>query len=298
MKIPKLAMLFCSAFILLIAIKNTSGAVFEDTETASDVEFVPTYKNINYLDFEMLTKYVYTVDETAYVYPSDIVPSELLRIPMITDFSGTAPKILIFHTHSQENFIDSEKGKVDDTIVGVGAYLADILVKEYNVAVVHDRGRYDVKNGVEYREGSYERMEPAITKLLKKYPSIEVAIDLHRDGVLDERRFETVIDGKSVAKLMFFNGITRLNVDGSPYDVDFENPYLKENLAFSLNMHLTTNEFYPTLTRPIYIKPYRYSLHMVPKSLLVEVGANTSTVSEAKSAMPYLARVLMEVLRD
>ncbi|NLK98550.1 MAG: stage II sporulation protein P, partial [Epulopiscium sp.] len=39
------------------------------------------------------------------------------------------------------------------------------------------------------------------------------------------------------------------------------------------------------------------SLHMLPKSLLVEVGANTNTVEEARNAMAPLAKILCEVLK-
>ena len=38
-------------------------------------------------------------------------------------------------------------------------------------------------------------------------------------------------------------------------------------------------------------------MHYVPKSLLVEVGAQTNTLQEAKNAMPPLADLLNRVLQ-
>ena len=57
---------------------------------------------------------------------------------------------------------------MDDTIVGVGQTLAKILSEKYKISVVHDVGKYDVVNGKESRDGSYERMEPEIEKNFKK----------------------------------------------------------------------------------------------------------------------------------
>ncbi len=55
--------------------------------------------------------------------------------------------------------------------------------------------------------GAYERMEPVIEKILKDNPSIEIAIDLHRDGIGDDTKtLVTEINGKQTAQLMFFNG--------------------------------------------------------------------------------------------
>ena len=43
------------------------------------------------------------------------------------------PQILIYHTHSQETFVDSREGKEEDTIVGVGNYLTDLLEERHMV---------------------------------------------------------------------------------------------------------------------------------------------------------------------
>ena len=156
-----------------------------------------------------------------------------------------------------------------------------------------------MENGKEKREGSYERMIRGISGVLKKYPSIEITIDVHRDGVPDNTHLIYYINGVPTARMMFFNGITCLNDNGKPkYLPELYNPYLYESLALSLQLQLTANEQFPGLMRQIYIKPYRYSLHLSPKSMLVEVGANTNTVEEARNAMWPLAEILCSVLES
>ncbi len=272
--------------------------IMTTVENDSNDNFIPTFGSVRSLKtMEELQKYLYNVDRTAYVTIDDLNINTLLEKDFRSNLQGKEPKILIFHTHSQEAFIDSKEGEEDDTIVGVGKKLAEILVKDYNIPVVHDSGKYDFVDGKEDRSESYQNMEPAVKKLLEKYPTIEIAIDLHRDGVPDNIKFVTDIEGKPTAKVMFFNGITRYNNNGEPKELSsLNNPYISDNLALSLQLKLTANEIYPDFTRKIYIKPYRYSLHLLPKSMLVEAGANTNTVEEAKNAMYPLAKILVSVL--
>ena len=49
--------------------------------------------------------------------------------------------------------------------------------------------------------------------------------------------------------------------------------------------------------RKIYIKTYRYNLHVKPRAMLLEVGANTNTLQEVKNAMEPIADMLNDVLR-
>ena len=74
-----------------------------------------------------------------------------------------------------------------------------------------------------------------------------------------------------------------------------KNPYIEDNLAFSLQMQLAAQK-YPGFTRRIYLKSYRYNMHVTPKTLLVEAGAQTNTVEEMRNAMEILAETLDTVL--
>ena len=278
-----------------VSIINNPQPTYED-----EPPFVATFDNIDQITtIEEIKKYLFTIDPTAYATIDDFPIEKLANMDLSLDFQTLEPRILIMHTHSQEWFIDSKIGNPYDSIVGVGQYLAEILVNRYGVSVVHDVGMYDIKDGNMQRSASYEEMEPAVKQILEKYPTIEVIIDLHRDGVPDDVHLVTEINGKPTAQIMFFNGITRYNDNGTPVEMpELVNPYIKENLSLTLQLFLTANENYPRLARRNYIKAYRYSLHLKPRSILVEVGANTNTVEEAKNAMYPLASIIMQVLRQ
>ena len=75
------------------------------------------------------------------------------------------------------------------------------------------------------------------------------------------------------------------------------NPYIEDNLAFSFQLEYLAKQYFPDYTRCIYLKGYRYNLHVRPKSLLLEVGAQTNTVEEAMNAMEPFAWLLNRVLQ-
>ena len=93
---------------------------------------------------------------------------------------------------------------------------------------------------------------------------------------------------------MFFNGLGRTKEKG---EISYlKNPYLQENLAFSFQMKLTCDEYYPGFARNIYLRAYRYNMHLCPKTLLIELGAQTNTKEEIRDALAPLAHVLSMVL--
>ena len=241
------------------------------------------------LDYDYLVQNFYRIDRTTTISSDQLNASELLAKDLTIDTNAGGPVVLIYHTHSQEGYADSD-GTEAMTVVGLGDYLATLLQKIYGIPVLHDKGQYDLPS----RDSAYSKAEPAITQILKDNPSIQVVIDLHRDGVAEGTRLVSQVNGKDTAKIMFFNGLSRTTANG---DISYlPNPYIQDNLAFSLQMQLAAAELYPDFTRPIYLKGYRYNMHLCPKSLLVEVGAQTNTFAEAKNAMEPLAHLLAQVL--
>ena len=104
----------------------------------------------------------------------------------------------------------------------------------------------------------------------------------------------TQINGKPTAQIMFFNGLSRTRANG---DISYlANPYIEDNLAFSLQMQIAATNKYPGFTRHIFLRAYRYNMHVKPKTLLIEAGAQTNTVEEMKNAMEVLADTLSIVL--
>ncbi len=241
------------------------------------------------MDYDYLVQNFYRIDRTTTISSDQLNAAELLAKDLTINTDAGGPVILIYHTHSQEGYADSD-GTEAMTVVGLGDYLATLLQEIYGIPVLHDKGQYDLPS----RDSAYSKAEPAITQILKDNPSIQVVIDLHRDGVAEGTRLVSQVNGKDTAKIMFFNGLSRTTANG---DISYlPNPYIQDNLAFSLQMQLAAAELYPDFTRPIYLKGYRYNMHLCPKSLLVEVGAQTNTFAEAKNAMVPLAHLLAQVL--
>ena len=245
-------------------------------------------------DFDFVLSNFYTVDSTTSITSDQLNAPELIQMDLRMKTGNDQPQILIYHTHSQEEFIDSVPGDASTTIVGVGDYLTKILKENYGYNVLHVTDTFDIVDGKLDRNQAYNYAQERISQVLEENPSIEVIIDLHRDGVADNQRLVTEVNGKQTAKVMFFNGLSRTKQNG---EISYlPNPYIQDNLAFSLQMILACEKYYPDFARTIYLRGYRYNLHLRPKTLLVECGAQTNTVEEEMNAMEPLADVLNKVL--
>ncbi len=234
--------------------------------------------------YEALIKAFYAVDSTTVAGEDLLRAQTFLEKDMRIHGSAEEPQILIYHTHSRESFTDSVPGDANSGILGAGEYLATLLRERYGYNVIHDVGCYD-----EDRSYAYEKSLPAVEALLEKYPSIEAVIDLHRDEMPEDRRLVTQVQGRPTAQFMFFNGLCRTKKGAIE---QLENPYLADNLALSFQMQAACNEYYPGIVRRIYLKAYRYNMHLCPKSLLIELGAQNNTEEEIHNACDPLAHVL------
>lgn len=263
-------------------------------ETLAGVPTGEIYSEKSLMDYDFLLSHFYLVDPSTAANASLIDGEQLLAEDMTLDLAGDEPKILIYHTHSQENYADSEPGNSDDTVVGVGSQLAKVLEEKYGVAVYHDLSVYDMQDGEIDRNMAYSKAAASVQNILDENPSIEVVLDLHRDGVAEDVHLVTEVNDKQTAQIMFLNGLCR---DANGDENNFiGNPNLSGNLAFSLQLQLKAKAYFPDLVRHIYLRAYRYNLHFRPRSLLVEVGAQNNTVEEAKNAMEPLADILYAVL--
>ncbi len=240
--------------------------------------------------YEALVKAFYAIDSSTVAGTELLDTQKLLSKDMRMQGSNDQPQILIYHTHSQEGFVDSIPGDESTTIVGAGEKLAQVLREQYGYNVIHHTVSYDK----EARDYAYSNALPEIEKLLAENPSIEVVIDLHRDEMPADRRLVVELQGRPTAQFMFFNGLSRSAKSGA---IDYlENPNLDDNLAFSFQMQTASNEYYPGLARRVYLKAYRYNMHVCPKTLLIELGAQNNTLEEILNAIDPLAHILHLVL--
>ena len=251
-----------------------------------------TYLLEQLADYDYVIKNFYTVHPTAAAGRDMINAATFLSKDFALEQDSSRPQILIYHSHSQEEFADYHRGNSEATIVGVGEYLTELLRKK-GYQVIHDTSVYDLREGTLDRSKAYTYALEGIESILEENPSIQVVLDLHRDGVAEGTHLVREINGKPTATVMFFNGTSQTPDGPISY---LENPNREDNLAFSFQLKLCAEAFYPGYTRNIYLKGLRYNLHVRPRSALIEVGAQTNTYEEARNAMEPLAELLDTVL--
>lgn len=212
--------------------------------------------------------------------------SKLLTKDLSIKKTTSKPQILIINSHPQETYKSNEGSVID-----IGSELEKVLEANYQVSVLH----YKDTNNKGHLVGAYEYMEPLVENILKENPSIEVIIDVHRDGGMEPTA--TLIDEKSTATINIVNGLSMDESSGKiGSSKTYPNVYVEDNLSFSTQMKYNSDELAPKLISSIVIKPFRYNLHMEPKSLLINIGNNNDTLEEAANAVYPFTEVLAEVL--
>ena len=211
--------------------------------------------------------------------------------------SGDGPQVLILHTHTTEAYtmdgtdIYAATGdaRTIDTyynVVRVGEEMAKIL-RAAGFGVIHDTELYDYPN----YNGAYQRSAQSARDWMEKYPSISVVLDVHRDALAaaDGTIYKTAaeINGEKSAQCMLVVGTD--DSLGSPGG-------WQENLAFAVQIESRLNEDWPTLARPIALRPTRFNQELSPGSILVEVGSHGNTLQESMAAARYFAQSLAKML--
>ena len=267
----------------------------EETSQASrpeePVEFAYTQEQLK--DYDFLVSRLYNVDGSTKIFREQLNSEKLLSYDFHVNKETEGAQILIYHTHSQEDFADSVPGDESTTIVGMGSYLTTLL-QQQGFKVIHHKEVFDMENGKLDRNKAYTRAEPVISQIIKENPSIQIVIDLHRDGVGENVHLVKEIAGKPTAQVMFFNGMSYSAKNGSISYLS--NPYIENNLALTMQLKLASDSLVPGFARKVYLKSLRFNLHLHPGAMLVEAGAQTNTVEEMRNAMEVLARVLGDVL--
>ncbi len=208
------------------------------------------------------------------------------------------PQVLIYHTHTSESFLKYDTGyfyegfypRTTDTsqnVCAVGEEIAKQLNKA-GIKTIHDTTVHDYPS----YNGAYDRSLDTINDYLKKYPSIKVVLDIHRDGIgTDTAKSKPVftVNGKKAAQVMILAGY---NYDGSDEFSDWE-----YNLRFALQIQNTASQMYPDMMRPIYFADFMYNMNVNTGSLLIEIGAESNTVEEVRYSGYLLGKVLCKTLK-
>lgn len=217
------------------------------------------------------------------------------------ELGGREPRVLIYHTHTTEaytmtpgkEYVETSKWRTaqhERSIVAVGELLASELRKK-GINVIHDVTDHEPPK----LSSSYSRSLVTMEKMLAKYPSINLFIDVHRDAAGASTVDDYVeIDGKHVARIMFVVG-TGEGKTGAGFDVK---PDFKANYALAKTITENLAAVNKKLIRPIRVKTGRYNQHLPGRSLLAEIGHNANTLDEALNAVPYLADAIVKAAKQ
>lgn len=222
-----------------------------------------------------------------------------LAEPLKIKLSKSAePQVLILHTHGTECFMYEDRDyytasdatrTTDNTknIIHIGEIVANKL-KNANIGVIHDKTQHDNPS---YNQ-SYSRAAVTIKEYLKKYPSIKIVLDIHRDSIAlndtDRVRPVAEIDGKDAAQVMLCMGSESGNIKNFPN--------WKENFRLAARFHQTLEVMYPGLARPMVLASKRYNENLTTGSMLLEVGTESNLLSEAEYSAELVGNALVSLL--
>ena len=206
------------------------------------------------------------------------------------------PQILIVHTHTTEAYTKGKKDKYEETdpartlnnnynMVRVGEEMKQVF-EDMGLSVVHDTGKHDYPS----YNGSYAHALNSIERYLKKYPTIQVVLDVHRDAIIDSKGVSyakrTKVNGESVAQVMLVVGTN---------DMGLSHPKWKDHLALAVQMQKKMLAIDKSFPRPIDLRSPRFNGHATPGSMLVEVGTSGNTLQEALAGARYFAQAAGEL---
>jgi stage II sporulation protein P len=96
-----------------------------------------------------------------------------------------------------------------------------------------------------------------------------------------------MINGKTAAQIMFVAGVE---------NSAFSFPNWRDNLSYTARLQHTIASRYQNLVRPMMLCYRSYNMHLTTGSMLVEIGTDGNTLSEAMYSAELFAKGLAEFL--
>lgn len=235
------------------------------------------------------------------VNETDIDIQVKLKEKIDLSVSKDKPSVLIFHTHTTETYQILDRGFYEvgfetrsnnsaQNMVRVGKAICE-QIENAGYQVIHDTQIHDGTYS-----GSYSRSRAAVEEYLKKYPSIQVVLDIHRDAIQenDGTKIKPVaeINGKKAAQIMIISGCQEEGNDITDL------PDWEYNLTFAVQLQNKLEELFEGITRPLYFCPRSYNMNLTHCSLLIEIGSDSNTLDEAVYTGKCLGVAVSRILEE
>lgn len=246
------------------------------------------------------TDYI-TLESGAQVWNCTDIDNETLEkaadeLPEFHENEGNSPRVLIYHTHSNESFLPKaawydksyplRSADCSRNMIAVGDALCEALAKN-GVSVIHECKTHDYPMFT----GAYYRSADSVCTILEKYPDIDIIIDLHRDGIVKS-------DGSLGAPVCEVNGKTaaQFMIISCCENEDFDMPNYIENFKLACLLQNTAEEMYAGLSRPVLFDYRNYNQDLSAGALLIEVGSHGNSLDEAIYTGELLGNVIAKAL--
>ncbi len=200
--------------------------------------------------------------------------------------NGKGHRILIYCSHSTESYAESEESyspssaysnDPEKSVLAVAKALSDSL-SSLGFEVIFDKTAYDLPN----RNGAFSRSGAAALKT-----DADLIIDLHRSYLTEDNltglRAVASFGGRPAAQV-------ELSVAGG------SEKSLSASSAFAAKLQRALENDCPTLTRPTVSPSGNYGYTGDAARLMISVGAQSNTLSEALLTASLLSRAVAAVI--
>jgi len=200
----------------------------------------------------------------------------LERFDSLVPVQAGAPKVAIYHTHSDESYLPSEGTETTPGrggVMKVGERLKEALAKR-RIDALHDTTSHEPHDAM-----AYARSRRTAMKLVGQRP---VALfDVHRDAA-PPQAYQKEVKGERTTQIMLVLGK--------------QNPKLQTNLEFARRLKSAVDKAHPGLIRGILLASGNFNQDLHDRALLLEVGAHTNDRAEAEKAVEMLADDIPKVI--
>jgi stage II sporulation protein P len=182
----------------------------------------------------------------------------------------------IYHTHSDESYVPTEGSESVETLGGVvkvGAALRDAL-RNKSVAAVHDSTSHAPHDAM-----AYARSRRTAMRLVSQARA--ALFDVHRDAA-PAGEYSRQVAGRRVSQVMLVVGR--------------QNPKYRTNLEFARRLKAVVDKSHPGLVKGILIAGGAFNQDLSDRALLLEVGADSNSRTEAEHAVQLLADDIPKVV--
>jgi len=290
-----LALLFITATAVCYANESSSGNYSTVVDEAGNSVYMTGWKmragdqvltenNQRYEVFRVegniaYAKFLGDVNLSAYYHEDTGILGRLKAYlkPAIAEAEGNG-KVAIYHTHSDESYVPTDGA---ESILGAGGIykVGDAFtssLEKKGVTVIHSQAKHDPHDDM-----AYERSRRTALDLIKKEQP-DAIFDVHRDAV-PPQVYKTTIEGQDVSKVQLVVG---------KYG-----PTGKQIEDYALQLKAASDKQHPGLVKGIFFaKGGDYNQDLHPRSMLLEVGAQSNERESAEKGIALFSDIVPTVL--